>query len=78
MSTNAPLCYNIAEACSAARAGRTTLYEAIRAGALRAVKRGRRTIVLADDLRHYLENLPAAVPNERHGRVRSARDAAQP
>jgi excisionase family DNA binding protein len=59
---NTPLAYSIAEACSVARAGRTALYEAIRSGALRAVKRGRRTIVLADDLRRYLENLPAVEP----------------
>ena len=59
---NVPLAYSIAEACSVARAGRTSLHEAIRSGALRAVKRGRRTIVLADDLRHYLENLPVVVP----------------
>lgn len=59
---NVPLVYSIAEACSVARAGRTSPYEAIRSGALRAVKRGRRTIVLADDLRHYLENLPVVVP----------------
>jgi excisionase family DNA binding protein len=59
---NVPVAYSIAEACSVARAGRTSLYEAIRSGALRAVKRGRRTIVLADDLRHYLENLPVVVP----------------
>jgi excisionase family DNA binding protein len=59
---NVPLAYSIAEACSVARAGRTSLYEAIRSGALRAVKRGRRTTVLADDLRHYLENLPVVVP----------------
>ena len=72
---NSPLCYSIAEACSAVRAGRTTLFEAIRSGALRAVKRGRRTIVLADDLRHYLESLPVA-PNERHEHIRSACDGA--
>jgi excisionase family DNA binding protein len=59
---NSPLAYTIAEACSVARADRTALYEAIRSGALRAVKRGRRTIVLADDLRRYLESLPAVEP----------------
>lgn len=59
---NTPLAYSIADACSVARAGRTALYEAIRTGALRAVKRGRRTIVLADDLRRYLESLPPVVP----------------
>ena len=59
---NLPLAYSIAEACAVARAGRTALYEAIRCGALCAVKRGRRTIVLADDLRRYLESLPAVEP----------------
>ena len=59
---NSPLAYSIAEACSVARAGRTALYEAIRSGALPAKKRGRRTLVLADDLRRYLESLPALKP----------------
>jgi len=56
------LAYNIGEACQVARAGRTAVYEAIRSGALRAVKRGRRTLILADDLRRWLESLPPVTP----------------
>lgn len=59
---NAPLVLTVAEACSAARTGRTSLYQAINVGHLRAVKRGRRTFVLADDLRRWLENHPAIEP----------------
>jgi excisionase family DNA binding protein len=71
-----PLAFSVAEACSAARIGRTSLYEAIRSGELRALKRGRRTIVLANDLRRYLESLPAVAPKSGSSRFRSACDGA--
>lgn len=59
---NSPLVYTIAEACAAARAGRTAIYAAIREGALAAHKRGRKTLILTEDLRRWVENLPTITP----------------
>ncbi len=52
------LAYTIDEAGDAGAGGRTKIYEAIKAGELKARKRGKRTIILAADLAQYLESLP--------------------
>jgi excisionase family DNA binding protein len=52
------LALTVAEACAAARIGRTTLYEAIKNGDLIAAKYGRKTLIRVDDLRSWLAQLP--------------------
>ncbi len=59
MNTHLPaLAYTIPDAVTATGLGRTRIYDAIKAGQLRTRKFGRRTIILSDDLKSFLENLP--------------------
>ena len=58
MNKHAPLAYTVANACSVAGCGRTKLYEAIGDGSLRIKKLGGRTLILADDLKAWLDSLP--------------------
>ena len=57
---NEALAYSIDDVCKMTATGRTAIFEAIRNGALRARKNGRRTLILAADLRAWLEGLPLA------------------
>jgi excisionase family DNA binding protein len=56
---NEPLSYSISAAARASGISRTVIYEEIGQGRLRAVKRGRRTLILSDDLGQWLASLPA-------------------
>lgn len=60
-----PIALKISEACSAARIGRTCLYEAIKSGDLRALKRGKSTLILRDDLVRWIEGLPPVKANPK-------------
>jgi excisionase family DNA binding protein len=64
------LAYTIAEACAAARIGKTAIYAFIKSGALKAVKCGRRTLIPADELERFIANLP-----QLHGEQASKRAA---
>jgi excisionase family DNA binding protein len=62
------LVFTIAEAKASAGVGRSALYAAIASGELPARKLGRRTLIMADDLKAWLTSLPKVKPSKRGGR----------
>jgi hypothetical protein len=78
--------YTIAETCAVAKTSRTTVNEAIAEFAktsaspapsgLRAVKRGRRTLVLAEDLERWIKSLPEVTRPRPHAAQNHAEAAA--
>ncbi|WP_442680632.1 helix-turn-helix domain-containing protein [Sphingomonas sp. ASY06-1R] len=54
------LAYTLKEAIAATGIGKTSLYDDMAAGRLTAKKRGTSTIILTDELRRYLAELPNA------------------
>lgn len=58
------LAYHISDAVDAGAGSRSEIYDALRRGDLKAKKRGRRTIILREDLAHYLASLPDYQPQK--------------
>lgn len=54
-----PMALSIDEAARQANICRDKIYEEIKTGKLEAKKVGRRTLVMADELRRYLDALPS-------------------
>jgi len=57
------LAHTIAEASARSGIGRTAIYELINTGQLPARKRGRRTLILVEDLQRCLQSLPSVKVN---------------
>jgi excisionase family DNA binding protein len=60
MAAGHAVAYSITATCKLTGLGRTTIYASIKTGKLVARKVGRRTIVLYDDIKAFLEALPNA------------------
>lgn len=54
------LAFTVAQACKVAAISRTELYRSVRRGELTLRKRGKRSLILLDELRRWLECLPVS------------------
>jgi hypothetical protein len=62
VSEHNKLAYSISAFAEIAGLGRSFIYEEIQAGRLKVRKAGRRTIILENEARGYLDSLPAVEP----------------
>jgi excisionase family DNA binding protein len=54
------LAYTIPQACEVSGLSRSSLYALLQCGKVRAVKHGKRTLILDAELRRWLNSLPTA------------------
>jgi excisionase family DNA binding protein len=66
--SSAPIGLGIAQVCATLGIGRTSVYGLIKVGRLRAVKIGRRTIVLSEDLQAFVGHLKTGDQRLKQGR----------
>lgn len=59
-TSNQKIAVTISEACALSGLGRSTIYECFKAGKLTRRKQGKRTLILMQELRDFLESLPVA------------------
>ena len=57
-----PLAYPVADAAAEIGSNRTAMYQAARAGKLKILKVGRRSVVTDEELRRFVSSLPAYTP----------------
>lgn len=60
-----PLAYDIKSLVEASKIGRSTIYEDMAAGQLKARKAGRRTVFLHEDAVAWLQSLPVREPSSK-------------
>lgn len=59
MTHTEPIAVSIAEAVRLSGVGRSSIYEAVNRGEIPIRKRGRRSLVMVEDLRRWIEALPS-------------------
>ena len=66
----APYAYTISQTAQVSALSRSEIYRAINRGDLIARKRGKRTLILAQDLQRWLDSLPVIENPKPSGSVR--------